>query len=278
MQANRKHENRAVDDGSILQLQAVSKVFEKSNVYSLKEISFSVKKNEFLCILGPNGCGKTTLLNLIAGFKPFFPPSQGDIRVDGQFIDGPGSDRVMVFQEESLFPWLTVRKNIEFGLKIKGVSKPERQAIADCYLKLMGVEEFKDKHPFELSGGMKQKTELARAFALKPKILLLDEPFAKVDAMTRYNLQEELLRVAELEKSTVIFVTHSVQEAVFLGDSIYVMTKRPGAILEKIDVNIPKPRTLSNTVGTTKFSALVGHLMGLSGVRGFAENPSTRID
>jgi NitT/TauT family transport system ATP-binding protein len=278
MANDRKLKNRAADDGSILQLNAISKVFEKSNVLSLKDITFSVKKNEFLCILGPNGCGKTTLLNMIAGFKPFFPPSQGDIRVDGQFIDGPGSDRVMVFQEESLFPWLTVRKNIEFGLKIKGVSKSERRAIADYYLKLMGVEDFKDKHPFELSGGMKQKTELARAFALKPKILLLDEPFAKVDAMTRYNLQEELLRVAELEKSTVLFVTHSVQEAVFLGESIYVMTKRPGTILEKINVNIPKPRKLSDTVGTAKFSSIVGHLLGLSGVRGFSENHSTSIE
>jgi NitT/TauT family transport system ATP-binding protein len=269
MSARTAEKHRAGANGSMLTLRAVSKTFEKSNVHSLQNINLEIGRYEFLCILGPNGCGKTTLLNLVAGFKPYFPPTKGEIYIEGQLVNGPSSDRVMVFQEESLFPWLNVQDNIEFGLRIKGVPKPERRKISEHYLTLMGLEEFRDKHPFELSGGMKQKTELARAFALNPKILLLDEPFAKVDALTRYNLQEELLRVSELEKSTVIFVTHSVQEAVFLGDRICVMTKRPGKILELVKVEIPKPRKLPDTVNDKKFSRLISYLLSIAPEGGF---------
>ena len=242
----------------------MTKKFDGSDVFSLLNVNLSVKNHEFVCIIGPNGCGKTTLLNLIAGFQPYFPHTDGEIIVDGERIGGPGNDRVMVFQEDSLFPWLTVRDNIEFGLRINGVDRLEREEISRRYLKLMGVEEFGGMYPFSLSGGMKQKTELARAFAIKPKILLLDEPFAKVDAMTRYSLQEELLAASKIEKSTVIFVTHSVQEAVYLGDRVCVMTRRPGSILEEVYVDIPKPRSLSDTVTNEKFSKLISHLLNVS--------------
>ena len=216
----------------ILEARSLYKSFASSKVLALEDVNLKVKRREFLCILGPNGCGKTTLLNLIAGFKPYFPPSKGEILVNGEPIRGPSSDRAMVFQEQTLFPWLNVQDNIVFGLKIKGRPKAERRKVSKHYLKLMGLEEFRDKYPFQLSGGMKQKTELARALALKPKILLLDEPFAQVDALTRLSLQEELIRVSELEKRTSMFVTHSIQEAIFLGDRICVMTKRPGKIKE----------------------------------------------
>ena len=247
----------------ILKVCFVSKMFKKSNVLALQDVNLEVGRYEFLCVLGPNGCGKTTLLNLIAGFKPYFPPTKGEIYVNESIVSGPGSDRVMVFQEESLFPWLNVQNNIEFGLRIKGIPKAERRKVSEHYLKLMGLEEFRDKYPFQLSGGMKQKTELARALALKPEILLLDEPFAQVDALTRLSLQEELLRVSELEKRTTIFVTHSVQEAIFLGDRICVMTKRPGKIKEEVIVELPKPRKWAELVNERRFARLHSCLVSL---------------
>jgi len=247
----------------ILEAHSVSKIFSQSKIFALDGMNMEVERYEFLCVLGPNGCGKTTLLNLIAGFKPFFPPTKGEILINGKPIIGPGSDRIMVFQEQSLFPWLSVRNNIEFGLKIKGVPKDERRRVSEYYLKLMALEEFQGKYPFELSGGMKQKAELARALALKPEILLLDEPFAQVDALTRLSLQEELLRLSELEKRTTIFVTHSIQEAIFLGDRICVMTKRPGKIKENVRVEFPKPRKWTNLSNERGFSRLHSHLVNL---------------
>jgi len=247
----------------ILEAHSVSKIFNPSKIFALDGIDLEVERYEFLCVLGPNGCGKTTLLNLIAGFKPFFPPTKGEILINGKPIRGPGSDRVMVFQEQSLFPWLSVRNNIEFGLRIKGVPKDERRGVSEYYLKLMVLEEFQDKYPFELSGGMKQKAELARALALKPEILLLDEPFAQVDALTRLSLQEELLRLSELEKRTTIFVTHSIQEAIFLGDRVCVMTKRPGKIKENVGIEFPKPRKWANLANERGFARLHSRLVSL---------------
>jgi len=247
----------------ILEVCSVSKFFHSSKILALDDINLKVERREFLCILGPNGCGKTTLLNLIAGFKPYFPPTKGEMSMNGNLIRGPSSDRVMVFQEQTLFPWLNVQHNIEFGLKIKGIPKAERRKVSEHYLKLMELEEFKDKYPFQLSGGMNQKTELARALALKPEILLLDEPFAQVDALTRLSLQEELLRVSELEKRTTIFVTHSIQEAIFLGDRICVMTKRPGKIKEEVRVEFPKPRKWENLVNEKRFARLHSRLVSL---------------
>jgi len=248
---------------SILTVSSVSKLFHSSKILALEDINMRVERSEFLCVLGPNGCGKTTLLNLLAGFKPYFPPTRGEILMNGSLIKGADCDRVMVFQEQTLFPWLTVQGNIEFGLKIRGVPKAERRQVSDHLLKLMELEEFKDKYPHQLSGGMNQKTELARALALKPEILLLDEPFAQVDAMTRLNLQEEMLRVSELEKTTTILVTHSIQEAIFLGDRIYVLTKRPGKIKEEVRVDLPKPRKWANLVNERRFAKLHSHLVGL---------------
>jgi len=247
----------------ILSLFSVSKLFHPSKILAIEDINLNVERSEFVCILGPNGCGKTTLLNLIAGFKPYFPPTEGRVSMNGEPITGPGSDRVMVFQEQTLFPWLSVRDNIEFGLKIRGTPKAERQRVSEHYLKLMELEEFKDKYPFQLSGGMNQKTELARALALKPEILLLDEPFAQVDAMTRLSLQEELLRVSEIERRTTIFVTHSIQEAIFLGDRVCVMTKRPGKIKEEVRVDFPKPRKWATVSNERKFAGLHNHLVSL---------------
>jgi len=247
----------------ILEVCSVSKLFNSSKILAIDNVNLAVERSEFLCILGPNGCGKTTLLNLIAGFKPYFPPTKGEISMTGKQIKGPGSDRVMVFQEQTLFPWLNVQDNIEFGLKIKGVPKAEKRKVSEHYLKLMELEEFKDKYSFQLSGGMNQKVELARALALKPEILLLDEPFAQVDALTRLSLQEELLRVSELEKRTTIFVTHSIQEAIFLGDRICVMTKRPGKIKEEVKVEFPKPRKWANLSDDRRFARLHSRLLSL---------------
>ena len=247
----------------ILNLSSVYKMFRSSKILALKDVNLKVHKEEFLCVLGPNGCGKTTLLSLIAGFKPYFPPTKGEISMNGEVIRGPGRDRVMVFQEQTLFPWLNVRDNIEFGLRIKGVPKAERRKVSEHYMELMELKEFGDKYPFQLSGGMKQKTELARALALKPRMLLMDEPFAQVDALTRLELQEELLRVSELEKRTTIFVTHNIQEAIFLGDRICVMTKRPGKIKEEVRVEFPKPRKWANLVDERRFARLHSRLVSL---------------
>jgi NitT/TauT family transport system ATP-binding protein len=256
-----KNKAITVSTETIVEVTAVSKVFDSAKILALDNINLKVVRHEFLCVLGPNGCGKSTLLNLIAGFKPHFPPTKGEIRVNGSVVKGPNSDRAMVFQEDTLFPWLTVQGNIDFGLKIQDVPLSARRKITRHYLKLMGLEEFEDKYPFQLSGGMKQKTELARALALKPKILLLDEPFAQVDALTRLNLQEELLRVSELEKTTTIFVTHSIQEAVFLGDRICIMTPRPGRIKEEVRVEFPKPRKWTDLVNDRSFARLHGRLV-----------------
>jgi NitT/TauT family transport system ATP-binding protein len=252
-----------VPKDEILVISSLSKKFDNSNVLAIQDLNLTLNRQEFLCVLGPNGCGKSTLLNLIAGFKPYFPPSKGEIYINGKKINGPSCERVMVSQEESLFPWLNVQDNIEFGLRIKGVSKADRRKVSEHYLKLMGLGDSYDKYPFQLSGGMKQKTELARALALKAEILFLDEPFAQVDAITRLNLQEELLRVSDIEKKAVIFVTHSIQEAIFLGDRICVMTKRPGKIKEEVKVEFPKPRKWADLVDDKRFTGLHSHLVSL---------------
>jgi len=249
----------------ILAVRSVSKIFKSSkhSIVALEEINLKSERSEFLCVLGPNGCGKSTLLNIIAGFRPYFPPTKGEVLIHGKPIKGPGNDRIMVFQQDTLLPWLDVQDNIEFGLKIQGIPKAERQEVSEYYLKLMELEEFKHKYPFQLSGGMSRKTELARALALKPKILLLDEPFAQVDALTRLSLQEELLGVSQLGKMTTILVTHSIQEAIFLGDRICVMSKRPGKIKEEVRVELPNPRKWADLVNEREFARLHGHLVNL---------------
>lgn len=221
----------------MLEFRNVTKKF--NGFIALENISFRVNDKGFICILGPSGCGKTTLLRLAAGLDQ---PTSGDIILDGKKIEGPGPDRGVVFQEYALFPWRNVRRNIEFGLEIKGMSGGERKAIVDKYLEIVELAKFADAYPHELSGGMKQRVAIARALANEPKILLMDEPFGALDAQTRNQLQEELLAIWEKEHETILFITHNVDEAVFLAEKIVVLTASPGRIKEIIDVKIPRPR------------------------------------
>lgn len=224
-----------------LELRNVTKAFstEEGEMEALEGINLVVKPNEFLCIIGPSGCGKTTLLRMIAGLDY---PSSGEIILDGNEVKGPSPDRGMVFQEFSLFPWRTVLKNVDFGLEIKGMKEKERREIAEKYIELVGLQGFENCYPYELSGGMKQRVAIARALAPEPAILLMDEPFGSVDAQTRNILQEELLEIWKRTKKTVLFVTHSVDEAVYLADRVAVMSARPGCLVKCLGIDIPRPR------------------------------------
>lgn len=220
----------------------VSLAFEKENgeeTLALDTVNLEIKDKEFVCFIGPSGCGKTTLLRTIAGLE--FPDS-GEITLDGEKITVPDSKRGMVFQEYSLFPWSTVIQNITFGPQMQGMSKGESLERAEKYLKLVGLEQFRNSYPYELSGGMRQRVAIARALANEPKVLLMDEPFGALDAQTRNTLQNELLDVWAKNQITIVFVTHSVDEAVFLADKIVVMTARPGKIKKVINVDLPRPR------------------------------------
>jgi ABC-type nitrate/sulfonate/bicarbonate transport system ATPase subunit len=212
-------------------------------VEALAPLDLDVRAGEFVVIVGPSGCGKTTLLQILAGF---FKPSGGEARVGDARIEGPDIDRGMVFQSYALFPWLTVAGNVEFGLERKGIAKRERREIARGYLKMVGLQEFANKQVNEMSGGMKQRVAIARAFATEPSIILMDEPFGALDALTRRFLQRELLRIWQEHKKTVVFITHSVVEALSLGDRILVMTARPGRIKRELLVQHPHPRDLSS--------------------------------
>ncbi|MDU4960467.1 MAG: ABC transporter ATP-binding protein [Sporomusaceae bacterium] len=218
---------RRQEDGAVTEFEAI------------KHLDLDVRTGEFLAILGPSGCGKSTFLDMLAGLAH---PSAGEIRIDGQVINGPALDRGFVMQGYALFPWRTVRKNVEFGLEIKKVAATERQAISQRYLELVGLQNFADRYPHELSGGMKQRVAIARALAYDPGVLLMDEPFAALDAQTRENLQEELLRIWEKTQKTIVFVTHSIDEAVFLSDRVAVMTANPGTIKALVEINLPRPR------------------------------------
>ena len=224
-----------------LELRTVTQIFtsEEGEITALENLSLEVKPSEFLCIIGPSGCGKTTLLRMIAGLEH---PSSGEIILDGKEVKGPSPDRGMVFQEFSLFPWRTVLKNVEFGLEIQGKGDKERREIAERYIALVGLKGFENHYPYELSGGMKQRVAIARALATEPSILLMDEPFGSVDAQTRNVLQEELLEIWTRTKKTILFVTHSVDEAVYLADRVAVMSARPGCLVKCLKIAIPRPR------------------------------------
>ncbi len=250
----------------LIRIQNLSKIFQdpsKKHISALEDISLEVNEGEFLCTVGPSGCGKTTLMNIIAGLKPYFPPDRGEIFLEGEKIKGPGAERGVVFQEYALLPWRNVCANIEFGLKLRGLPPEERKRRSDYYIDLLGLEEFREKFPHQLSGGMKQRVAVARALVVNPKVLLMDEPFAAVDAQTRMTLQEELNRVYEKEKKTIFFITHSVEEAVFLGSRIVVMSRRPGRILEAIPVTLPRPRLWAEIHKHPEFPKLVAHLLSL---------------
>ena len=222
-------------------ISGVSKVFQSADreLVALKDISLEIPRGQFTCLLGPSGCGKSTLLNAVAGFSA---PSAGTITADGQPVTGPGPDRGMVFQEYALFPWMTVEDNIAFGLEIKGMGKAEIRKRVDGLLAMLSLSDFRQRFPKDLSGGMRQRVAIARVLALDSPIMLMDEPFGALDALTRRNLQDELLRIwAELKK-TIIFVTHSIEEAIYLADRIVVMTYRPGTVKRDILVGLPRER------------------------------------
>ena len=210
---------------------------------ALDHINLQVKAGEFLCIVGPSGCGKSTLLHLIAGLHP---QTSGQILVDGKRVQGPGTDRILIFQELGLFPWLTVGQNVEFGMKMKGLGKVEREEKTRYYLRLVHLSQFKDSYTHQLSGGMRQRVALARALATEPDVLLMDEPFAALDAQTRDLLHDELERIWSETGCTIIFVTHNVREAIRLGDRVALLTFRPGRVKREFSVELPRPRSLED--------------------------------
>jgi NitT/TauT family transport system ATP-binding protein len=206
---------------------------------ALQNIDLEIEQGEFVCIVGPSGCGKSTLLHLIAGLDR---PTTGELTVDGKAVQAPGTDRILLFQELGLFPWLTVRQNVEFGLKMSGVSRDERRDRARIFLRMVHLSHFEDHFIHQLSGGMKQRVALARSLALRPKILLMDEPFAALDAQTRDMLHDELERIWKETAPTIVFVTHNVREAVRLGDRVLLMSFRPGRIKSQFQINLQRPR------------------------------------
>ncbi len=224
-----------------IDVKGVNKVFKTDNreVVALRDINLQIPQGQFVCLLGPSGCGKSTLLNAIAGFSL---PSSGEITADGRLITGPGPERGMVFQEYALFPWMTVEKNIGFGLEIKGMAQAEIKRRVDQLLSMLSLSDFRNRYPKDLSGGMRQRVAIARVLALDSPIMLMDEPFGALDALTRRNLQDELLRIWSELKKTIIFVTHSIEEAIYLADRIVVMTYRPGTVKRDMIVELPRLR------------------------------------
>lgn len=237
----------------LLAADRIGKVFVNDDgveVVAFEDISFNVGRREFVSIIGPSGCGKSTLLRVVAGLDR---PTSGEIRVSGRRVTGPGADRGMVFQEYALFPWKTTQSNVEFGLRLKGVPKDERARIAQHFLELVGLAGSGNKYPHQLSGGMRQRAAVARALANNPEILLMDEPFAAVDAMTRQRLQEELTALTASEHTTVLFVTHAVEEAIFLSDRVIVFSAHPGRIVTELAIEFPRPRLWKDVLQDAQF-------------------------
>lgn len=226
----------------MLKIIDVEKTFKKTDgdrVLAISNINLDVQENEFVCIVGPSGCGKTTTLRLLAGLEL---PTKGKILVEGRPFNGPSPERGIVFQEYTLFPWRTVLGNVTFGLEMMGIEKRERRLRGMHYLQLVGLEDYARAYPYELSGGMQQRVAIIRALVVNPKALLMDEPFGALDARTREFLQTELIRIWATEQKTILFVTHSINEAVFLADRVVVMKSRPGRIHEVIEINASRPR------------------------------------
>ncbi|MBV7411321.1 ABC transporter ATP-binding protein [Dermabacteraceae bacterium TAE3-ERU27] len=219
---------------------------------AVEDVDLKINDNEFVTVVGPSGCGKSTIMNMAAGL---LQPSSGQVLVDGEAVHGPGPERGVIFQQYALFPWMTVRQNVEFGLELQKISKAERKRIVDEQLELTGLSNFADALPKNLSGGMKQRCAIARAYAANPKILLMDEPFGALDALTRVHMQVQLLETWAKEKRTVMFITHDVDEAVYLANRVIVMAARPGRIHKIIDVDLPYPRSEDIRM-TPEFTAL----------------------
>ena len=226
---------------------------------AVQDISLSVKAGEFICLLGPSGCGKSTLLGALAGH---LLPSRGTIRVDGQAINGPHPERGLVFQHHTLFPWKKVLENVAFGLKMKGIARQERHQRARELLKLVGLQGFENHYPAQLSGGMKQRVEIARVLINDPRVMLMDEPFGALDAQTRLMMQQLLLDVWARIKTTIVFITHDIDEALFLADRILVMSPRPGRIIEEIELDFDRPRG-ADLVTSPEFTRLKRHCLAL---------------
>ena len=240
-------ENKAAPKICINKVEKIYKGHDKETI-ALNGVNLDIMENEFICVVGPSGCGKTTLLNIIAGLET---PTAGNVTMNGETIIGPGNDRGVIFQQYALFPWLTVRQNIEFGfaylkkeenVKLRKYTKAERRELSDKYMKMVDLQDFADAYPKELSGGMKQRVAIARGYAVAPEVLLMDEPFGALDAQTRAQLQEDLLKTWEQEKKTCFFITHDVEEAVLLATRVIVMSARPGRVKEIIPINLPYPR------------------------------------
>jgi len=247
----------------MLEVRRLSKIFFEQNdpskpgLVALYDISLAIRTNEFVSLLGPSGCGKTTLIRIIAGL---LAADRGDVLVNQQCVTVPGRDRCMVFQQFGLLPWRTVMSNVEFGLEIEGMARDERRAVADKYLELVGLKGFENYYPHQISGGMQQRVGIARALSKKPEILLMDEPFGAVDAQTREQLQEELLKIWAQTETTVVFVTHSIDEAVYLSDRVVVMQARPGRIKEEVAIDLPRPRWEGDIKADPRFAQLRARL------------------
>jgi len=235
---------QAKNKGPLVVVRDVSCIYERrgagASIPALKDINLDVREGEFVCVVGPSGCGKTTLLNLLAGFQR---PTSGEVLFRGLPIRGPAAERGVVFQEHALFPWLTVRQNVAFGPAVRGVAQDRRSGLVDRYLDLVGLTGFTDLYPTEISGGMAQRVAIARALANEPEILLADEPFAALDVFTRASMQRELDHIWQRTGKTIVFVTHSVEEAIQLGDRVVVMTPHPGMIREIVPIDLPRPRS-----------------------------------
>ncbi len=229
---------------NIITLEHVDKEFEKvkeGGVFEVvKDLNIKVRENEFLVLFGPGQCGKTTILNMIAGFEE---PTAGTIRMKGEKINGPDPSRGMVFQNLAIFPWLTVMGNVEYGLRMKGVDKKTRREKAQYYIDLVGLKGFENHYPIQISGGMKQRVGIARAYCNEPDVILMDEPFGALDAQTRYLMQDEIIRIWEAEKRTVIFVTNNIEEAVYVADRIIVIRNCPTNVKAEYEINLPRPRS-----------------------------------
>ena len=245
-------------NGPKCELRDVTKAYfsDGASTLAVDRTSLAIQEGEFVCLLGPSGCGKSTVLGMVAGFVK---PSGGQILVDGQPVSAPGRDRGVVFQEDALFPWRTATQNVAFGPEMRGWPASKREAVARSYLEMVGLGAHADKYPSELSGGMKQRVAIARALANEPSMLLMDEPFGALDAQTREVLQEELLRIWLAERKTVVFVTHSISESVYLADRVVVITARPGRIKAIVPVDLPRPRER----GSVAFRAIIDHIEGL---------------
>jgi NitT/TauT family transport system ATP-binding protein len=231
----------------ILDVQHLNKVFASGprSTTALNDINFCTHRREFLCIVGPSGCGKTTLVRILAGLEE---KNSGQVLLQGKAVTEPGSDRGMVFQGYTLFPWLTVKKNVMFGLEVNGHGKDESERQALQWLQLIGLERFADAHPHQLSGGMKQRVAIVRALANQPRILLMDEPFGALDAQTRCRMQAHLLEIWRKIDITIVFITHDLDEAIFLADRILVLSAHPGEVRELIEVPVPRPRTTAQLI------------------------------